>query len=614
MSSPLKAQIHPAAPTEHAEIRRDESPQSGTAHKEAQGRVSLMPSATTMAILTATAVGGASLFAMARKKSMASTAAMRTAGASLRLPSGARTLSHQKHGHDQSSSLVDALRKRLPPTVDPEVVRATLARGNYWIRNSDGPRMLPTVGDRVTKPHSDVILETGSVTSAASAVDYVAAGGLEALTRAERLLVEDPHATVAFVNDGERPIAANSGYQLHRHPTQYFRYPYAQLIHVWLSSNGLWPRRDPRDVAYEPLQMPLKTADDMVAQAKFGGQLLRQQVLGRAVDQGLSDRIETSIARLEALDRKIYAATGKHCMQRKGRFYFSTDPAEMNKKLEEWQELSIPTVPVTSQELCTRTPIDPKARPHGLIMPKDGRLEPDAFDVIKAYLHASYLDRFWEIEGSVHAVRVDPEADRCQVFYDAATAVSAGTTTGSSMKATSLHASRAFLSLGAGNVFADGKLLTQNIPVAGWSANFARVISKDEIAALCGGKSVSDYYAQLCGVADYHNLHITPAGYEEHPDGSVTFYTRVTQGGHFNRWVGSEDDLINLFHKLETLTVDLGDMMSLGSCARQTGVSNSGDLYGYPKAAPIVEVGSGNAGVGVSLSGGRKEMLWAPRK
>ncbi len=505
----------------------------------------------------------------------------------------------------QSPNLNPLLSSVLPSNISADNVISTLSDGHYWRRNDVGPVYYPTTTDNTCKSPRPIHLQSGTCQDPAS-VSAAYIGGLRSLINACMSLSENPDKSVVYICDGERKIADNAGLQLHPHPTQYTDYTVMAWMEALCRSNGLLPPENPSKMNYSSLHFRLESLEDTLTLAKFGLHMLVRNCSPSTKDNISNDdrrlvqEIKSSIATLKKLDAVIFETTGKHIISQRGRYYWSDNKEDLAVKKRLWNNLGIGAEFVDEATLVQHTLIKPGSGLIGLYLPEDGEVSPHMAAIVIEFLEKKYPKTFTYIPAKVTAIRSDmadtinTTKGTSKVSYTNAAGVPG-----------SVIAERAVLSSGHDQVMVEGKQLYQSIPIAAVSANFTCTVPRDVLMEkIPESVSLSQFIANggLLPSADLYNLHVKVLPeYTENEDGSITLFVRVTEGGNVGRWTADLHDLENILYKLTEKFSGKWTLQTLGSCARQGGVSNAGSVHSYGG----VKIVADQAGVGISLSGTR---------
>ena len=122
------------------------------------------------------------------------------------------------------------------------------------------------------------------------------------------------------------------------------------------------------------------------------------------------------------------------------------------------------------------------------------------------------------------------------------------------------------------------KQLWKSVPVSGISSLWICTIRRRELESRWGLIAGDDAHLKkhldtLCPAANLCNLHATVLS-NEILDENVQLYVRVSQGANFNSTVADKNDLINITTSLDKFFIGNWELVSAGTCTRQTGVTN----------------------------------------
>lgn len=507
------------------------------------------------------------------------------------------------HQFLQSPPPPNGLKRVLPPDLPPKVVFEHLSSGRFWVQGT-GPAYFPSAD-----PHRQLSIQPIVITQGPNdqpTVSAIFVGGLKSLMNAYFALQDHPDTTVVIVSHG-RKIADNAGLQLHLHSTQWADYTLTGLAEDLCRSNGILNQKNPHSTAYSSLHIPIDSIADLNRLMQFGlymiGRKLDPSTKGNVgtEDHQLVAKIRQSIENLKVLDTDVFNVVGKHILFQKGRYYWSDNPVDLEKKEAIWQQLGIVTERVDTATLSRHTLLKPDFAGTGIFIPSDGELNPHFESIMHAYLLKKFPDRCHIIDASISEIRVDTAAHTVQASY-----IKDGQTT-------SLTAGHAYVSVGHDQVRLDrpdGPQIYKETPISGISINARCTLSKAEIMSRIPTGMTLDTFlesGELRPSADLRNLHVkTLPETTRHADGSVTLRVRISEGGHFGRYTAHPQDLENIAFKITELFDGKWEFDSIGSCTRKSGISNSIETLYFPTQNPVVTFNANNSGVGISTIGDKR--------
>ncbi len=417
-------------------------------------------------------------------------------------------------------------------------------------------------------------------------------GGLPALMQAARLLEDDPHARVTYVNDGQIKKSSQSAHQGHVHPTEWTTPELGvwQLTKLILSSLHLYPDVPPEDVLnYSYVHFPLSKIKLSLFLRNIAFKLSRACKAKRGIssdDRWQCDAVRASLAYHKALSDKIVAAGGEPTFISDWRLIWSADKKGIDRKKALWEDLGIKTEYVCRDEILHETLLRDDIPLYGLKVFGDGKFFADVDKKIVAYLSKQYPERFTTRTATVTEVHVDktPFAVRELLSDRSSQQVAVASFYGST---------------GHNQVFKKGcsKPLWDEVAVTGVSTIWVCTIPKKTVVERY---KTLEHLKNLVGAANLTNLHTTIWNAVE--DGEmVHIVVRATEGANFNSPLADPRDLANMRANINRFFIGNWKLITAGSCVRKTTTSNVPEF--------TENFIHGLSGIGFSFSAAPKEIF-----
>lgn len=450
-------------------------------------------------------------------------------------------------------------------------------------------------------------------------------GGISALMQAIYKLFElgsESPEKVVYTNDGKTPISLMSGHQGHVHPTEHTsddcRIP--NLVKTMFQGAGVLKEPDPNDLEnYSYLHFPISLKDVLKDPKKFVtlyGSFFKHRLVHdlkakNGVSQGdrwLCEGIRKSLEFHEMLSKKIESKTGLPTFKRGFRIYWSKDREKLEKKMKIWQELDIPCEWMTKKEIMEHTLLRIDKDLHVLKVIGDGNFFPETPQRIIDFA-LSEFPNFSFKERTLQELHLDKSKNPSAILErDPKT-----------NEETLVPITSFFCSPGHNEVFKvdpftqeETRLFEEKVPVSGITSLWHCTIPIEEIQERfdifeSNHQTLLECAKKLVASANLSNLHITPISTEISADGkSVVHLVRGTQGANFNRTVANHKDLKNMCVNLNSLMIGDWELLSVGTCTRQTSPKN------HPELDETGFFLTGGSGIGYSASAMPPDWLRSP--
>ncbi len=434
------------------------------------------------------------------------------------------------------------------------------------------------------EPNPVLIVQKAKVPLADSAGHYFV-GGLPALMQAVRLLQQNPHARVTYVNDGEIKKSTQSAHQGHVHPTEWTTPELGtwQLTKLILNSLYLMPIAPPEDVFnYSYVHFPLSKIRLGLFIRNITFKLMRAFRSKNGVstdDRWQCDAVRASLAFHKALSDEIVASGGEPTFISSWRLIWSPDKEGIERKKALWRELGIEVEDLSHKELYSHTLLRDDVPLYGLKVLGDGKFFANIDTKIIRHLQKKYPN-FQARTATLSEVHVDEKTD-----------VPFSVVEGDKVLAVESF----YGSLGHNQVFKNGVRLWDEVPVAGVSTLWVCTLDK-----ALADKRFGDRLIDLPGSANLANLHMTVWNACEDGD-KVHILIRATEGANFNSHYADPRDLANMKANINRFFIGSWRLLSAGSCTRKTTTANIPEM----KENFI----HGLSGIGLSFSAASRDLF-----
>ncbi len=438
--------------------------------------------------------------------------------------------------------------------------------------------------------------------------------GVPALAQGIRHL-KNVKAEVHYINDGKISKAIQSGHQGHIHPSEWTApdCKSLNLLKTMLQSLKVLSSPKPYDLDhYSYLHFPISLKHALSSPKTYVSLYPRFFKHGivhtfssknnvSEDDRWLCDCVRESLDFYETLNRTIKSETGRSFFERGYRIYWSQNVAALMQKKTTWESLGINCEWMTEKEMRLATLLNHKTKIKALKIYGDGKFFPETPQMLVNYFQSKYPKQFSCKTATVSEIFIDHETRQPlavkEILPD---------------QQVHIQPIKSFFgSPGHNQVFIENSStpLWEEVSVSGVSSLWVCTIDQNELIQrlelqVMNAEAIQVGMRAIVASANLTNLHVTVWDCVVE-DGKVQLLVRATQGANFNSEIADKNDLINMMINLERFYCGTWRLISVGTCTRKTGISNT------PTFTPFNGSGflHGLSGIGYSFSATPIEML-----